>query len=94
MLLTSELSLQYPVPKTYEAARAVVAFLRGVDPVAGEEVLEASVGALGRICRAFPPLTDDCVQLLLTLAQWANTPELQSKVRSAATDMTKLAAGL
>nr|CAD7568732.1 unnamed protein product [Timema californicum] len=71
--LTSYLALRYTVPKSLSVARLAVntlATLLGVLPsVSRAQLFTPVLSSLVRICRAFPPLVDDTVQLLLQLGR-------------------------
>nr|CAD7423644.1 unnamed protein product [Timema monikensis] len=73
--LTSYLALRYTVPKSLSVARLAVNTLatllggRILPSVSRAQLFTPVLPSLVRICRAFPPLVDDTVQLLLQLGR-------------------------
>ena len=67
--LISHLSVQYALPKALSTARLAVNTLSTLFSVlasnARNELLVPVLPSLVRICRAFPPLIEDCVSFLL-----------------------------
>ncbi|RXG68957.1 Integrator complex subunit 2 [Armadillidium vulgare] len=82
MELASHLALQNAMPSTLSISRLVINTLSTLLSVLAEEekimIMERSLNAIVRIGRAFPPLLDDLVHLLLSFGYFDGPEELCS----------------
>jgi len=80
--LISHLSVQYALPKALSTARLAVNTLSTLFSVLASEsrtaLLVPVLPSLVRICRAFPPLIEDCISFLLQAGRmWISSSSLQ-----------------